>query len=81
MKERHVMNKDADDGTIYKVVENHEEQYSIWPFDQENALGWTDFGFLGTKSECLAQIEIVWSDMTPLSIRRELAELTNVAAN
>jgi MbtH protein len=25
-----------EDGTIYKVVVNHEEQYSIWPADREN---------------------------------------------
>jgi MbtH protein len=25
---------DADDTTIYKVVVNHEEQYSIWPAER-----------------------------------------------
>ncbi len=25
--------------TIYKVVVNHEEQYSIWPVDKDNPLG------------------------------------------
>jgi MbtH protein len=30
---------DREDTTIYKVVMNHEEQYSIWPADRENALG------------------------------------------
>ena len=33
------MNRDEqEDTTIYKVVVNHEEQYSIWPVDRENAL-------------------------------------------
>ena len=27
---------DAEDKTIYKVVVNHEEQYSIWPAEREN---------------------------------------------
>ena len=26
---------DDEDTTIYKVVVNHEEQYSIWPADRE----------------------------------------------
>ena len=38
-----------EDTTIYKVVLNHEEQYSIWPADREDALGWRDEGTSGTK--------------------------------
>ena len=49
--------------TIYKVVVNHEEQYSIWPADRENPLGWRDVGKSGPKAECLAYIEVVWTDM------------------
>jgi MbtH protein len=59
---------------IYKVVVNHEDQYSIWPADQENPPGWRDVGKKGSKSECLAHIEEVWTDMRPLSLRRHLAE-------
>jgi MbtH protein len=29
-----------EDNTVYRVVVNHEEQYSIWPAERENALGW-----------------------------------------
>lgn len=58
----------------YKVVLNHEEQYSIWPDGKENAPGWTDEGMTGTKDECLAHIEKVWVDMRPLSLRRRMAE-------
>lgn len=33
------VNKDVnEDTTIYKVVVNHEERYSIWSADRENAL-------------------------------------------
>jgi MbtH protein len=32
------INDEREDTTIYKVVVNHEEQYSIWPADRENAL-------------------------------------------
>ena len=55
----------------YKVVINHEEQYSIWPADRPNPLGWRDEGSQGTKAECLDHIETVWTDMRPLSLRRE----------
>ena len=35
---------EREDTTIYKVVVNHEEQYSIWPAERENAWGWSDAG-------------------------------------
>ena len=60
-----------DDNMIYKVVMNAEEQYSIWPADRENALGWNDAGKTGTKQECLDYIQEVWTDMRPLSLRNE----------
>lgn len=65
---------DQEDTTIYKVVVNHEEQYSIWPVDRENALGWSDEGKSGTKAECLAHIKTVWTDMRPLSLRKQMEE-------
>jgi len=42
--------------------------------DRENALGWNDAGKTGTKAECLAYIEEVWTDMRPLSLRKKMAE-------
>src|SRR5919112_1031654 len=68
------MSDDREDTTIYKVVVNHEEQYSIWPADRENALGWTDAGKSGTKEECLAYIKEVWTDMRPRSLRKKMEE-------
>lgn len=66
---------DREDTTIYKVVVNHEEQYSIWPESKENPLGWMDAGKVGTKSECLAYIKEVWTDMRPLSLRKKMEEM------
>ena len=63
---------DREDDTIYKVVINHEEQYSIWPANRENPLGWRDAGKQGLKEECLAYIEEVWTDMRPLSLRKQM---------
>jgi MbtH protein len=65
-------NEEGEDTMIYKVVVNHEEQYSIWPADRENALGWNDAGVSGTKQECLAHIKEVWTDMRPLSLRKKM---------
>lgn len=66
--------EEREDSTVYKVVLNHEEQYSIWPADRENALGWKDEGTTGTKEECLAHIKEIWTDMRPLSLRKKMEE-------
>lgn len=68
------MSDEREDNAIYKVVLNHEEQYSIWPAERENALGWTDEGTTGTKQECLTRIKEVWTDMRPLSLRKKMLE-------
>jgi MbtH protein len=65
-------NDEAEDSTIYKVVLNHEEQYSIWPEYREDPAGWRDAGKAGPKAECLAYIKEVWTDMRPLSLRRQM---------
>lgn len=67
-------NDEAADTTIYKVVVNHEEQYSIWFADRPLPLGWEAVGVSGSKEECLAYIEEVWTDMRPLSLRKKMAE-------
>jgi MbtH protein len=63
-----------DDTALYKVVVNHEEQYSIWLAERENPLGWKDAGKSGLKQECLAYIKEVWTDMRPLSLRKKMQE-------
>jgi len=66
---------DKEDTTIYRVVVNHEEQYSIWPDYKEIPLGWKDVGVVGPKAECLAHIKEVWTDMRPLSLRKKMEEM------
>ena len=63
---------DSEDTAIYKVVVNHEEQYSIWPAERSNPLGWADAGKSGSKAECLAYIQTVWTDLRPLSLRKQM---------
>lgn len=65
---------EQEDTTIYTVVMNHEEQYSIWPAERELPLGWQAVGQTGSKDECLAYIEEVWTDMRPLSLRRQMGD-------
>lgn len=60
--------------TLYKVVINHEEQYSIWPVDKENPPGWRDAGHEGTKETCLNYVKEAWTDMRPLSLREKMAQ-------
>lgn len=68
-------NEHREDNTSYAVVVNHEEQYSIWPIDRELPLGWQEAGKHGSKDECLAYIEAVWTDMRPLSLRKSMEEI------
>lgn len=62
---------EADDRT-WRVVKNHEEQFSIWPADRELPLGWTEEGTQGPREACLDHIETIWTDMRPLSVRRAM---------
>lgn len=62
------------DNRRYDVVVNDELQYSIWLAHKEIPAGWHATGFSGTKAECLANVDEVWTDMRPLSLRRQLAE-------
>ncbi|MDI1443044.1 MbtH family protein [Polyangium sp. 6x1] len=61
-----------DDNSNFIVVANHEEQYSIWPVEREIPAGWRAVGKTGKKSECLEYIEQVWTDMRPLSLRKQM---------
>ena len=67
------MDSVSQDGTLYKVVVNHEEQYSIWPADKIVPAGWNETGKTATKQECLAYINEVWTDMRPLSLRKKMS--------
>jgi MbtH protein len=59
----------------YKVVINHEEQYSIIPLNQSAPRGWKEVGKTGSKTACLNYIEEVWTDMRPADKTRILKTL------
>lgn len=65
----------------YKVVVNHEEQYSIWSAERANPAGWRDAGKAGTKADCLAYIQEVWTDMRPLSLRKHMEQTATASAS
>lgn len=54
----------------FRVVRNHEEQYSLWPVGRSLPPGWMEAGKSGTREECLEYIEQVWIDMRPVSVRK-----------
>jgi MbtH protein len=66
----HHLNKATQPKTLFEVIVNHEEQYTIHPKGKLVPLGWRLAGKVGEKEECLAYIKEVWTDMTPLSLRR-----------
>lgn len=68
------MSDETEDTRTYKVVVNHEEQYSIWFADRELPAGWREAGKTGTRIECLDYIKEVWTDMRPLSLRKKLEQ-------
>lgn len=66
-----------EDSTIYTVVMNEEEEYSIWFEYRDIPLGWRSVGKTGTKQECLEYIKQVWTDMRPLSLRQKMDASTS----
>ncbi|WP_236212526.1 MbtH family protein [Metapseudomonas otitidis] len=67
------------DDVVFQVVLNHEEQYSIWPDYKAIPAGWRAAGKSGLKQECLAYIEEHWTDMRPLSLRKQMEQAEGVA--
>jgi MbtH protein len=53
----------------FRVVVNDEDQYSIWSADRPAPAGWRDAGFAGSRQDCLAHIDAVWTDLRPRSLR------------
>jgi MbtH protein len=69
-----VLSDEDEDSRLYRVVVNHEEQYSIWLADRPAPEGWTEVGAPASKQDCLDKITTLWTDMRPLSLRRSAEE-------
>jgi MbtH protein len=62
---------EPDPPVLYNAVCNDEEQYSIWVSGRDLPAGWRTVGNAAPREECLAYIDEVWTDMRPLSLRRQ----------
>ena len=61
-----------EDGSVFIVVVNGEEQFSVWPSGREIPSGWRAVGKSGTKTDCLTYVREVWTDIRPLSLRKRM---------
>ena len=62
------------DDATYQVLVNDEGQYSLWPSHLDVPAGWQPDGTTGTKEECSAHVDEVWTDMRPRSLREQMSE-------
>ena len=67
--------EEDNDKAVYVVLINSEEQYSLWPKQKSIPQGWRSVGKEGSMSECSQYVDEVWTDMRPLSLRKQMAEL------
>jgi MbtH protein len=61
-----------DTAVPYLAIVNDEEQYSLWPDGRPIPAGWRNAGVTGARTDCLAFIEGVWTDLRPLSLRNRM---------
>ncbi len=63
----------ADATTLtWTVLVNSERQYGLHPADLTIPMGWQDAGYTGAEEECIRYVDVVWTDMRPLSLREAL---------
>jgi MbtH protein len=61
-----------DDDARYQVLINDEEQYSLWLVGHDIPAGWRAVGKEGSKADCMAHVDEVWTDMRPRSLREQM---------
>lgn len=59
----------------FLVLINHEEQYSLWPSYKAIPAGWSKVFGEDIKEMCLEYVEEHWTDMRPLSLRKQMEEI------
>ncbi len=72
--------QDSAGDSAYRVVINHEQQFSLLAANCPNPEGWRDAGKTGTKQQCFDYIDTQWTDMRPLSLRNLLAASAQTGA-
>lgn len=58
----------------YICLVNIEGQYSLWSANKKIPLGWKQEGPKGSKEICLEYIKSTWTDMRPISLRKQMEE-------
>jgi MbtH protein len=67
------MHSENGDDAGFVVLVSHEEQYCIWPSVRPVPGGWRQVGQHRSKSQCLAAVAELWTDMRPRSSRTSTA--------
>jgi MbtH protein len=67
---------EEEDTTVYTVVINHEEQYSIWPKHKAIPQGWKAVGKEGPRSSMTSKVCPEVSTRVPLGICHLMRQLT-----
>jgi MbtH protein len=62
------MSDESTNDALYCIVVNEQTQYSLWLHHRPVPAGWRLVGPVGSKPECLAFVEKVWTDITPASV-------------
>lgn len=58
----------------YVVVVNDELEYATIPASWTVLDGWRPAGPTGTAEDCASQVDALWTDMRPLSLRRAMGD-------
>ena len=77
MRPLSIQRMELSENTGYRVVINHEEQYSVWPTELDLPTGWKAIRAKGAQAKCTDYIREVWTDMRPLSLRKSVAQRKN----
>jgi MbtH protein len=59
--------------SMFVVLVNDEEQYSLWPSGKDTPPGWRATEMHGTEEACMKWVDEVWTDMRPASLRAAMA--------
>lgn len=57
-----------DDDRAYLVLVNDENQHSLWPTDIDVPAGWRSVHGPAARADCLAYVEVNWTDLRPASL-------------
>jgi uncharacterized protein YbdZ (MbtH family) len=65
------MNPFDDPDGMFLVLVNDEEQHSLWPSTMAVPAGWQVVHGEASRPSCLDYVEANWTDIRPLSARRD----------